>query len=266
MEMSDVALGKQPHEANLKTLQFGDFLTVPSYPTIYNFDSGRKPFPLEMWGNNAYGDCVMVSQYNQLVRLERVELRGTIKVTTADVLDAYADESERQFGHRPEKPGDENDQGLVMQYSLRDWRKFGVTTALKKDPWKITAFGEVNKNSPSELRSACYALRGVLFGFSLPISAYYQLNGGQPWDVTSGPNAERGSWGGHAVYAPAYDSGGFTCLTWGAKQRITNAFISRYADEAWAVVDAVDAGGTGRWLNVEAMMQKLKDISASGIE
>ncbi|MGB6874974.1 MAG: hypothetical protein WBD87_02970, partial [Candidatus Acidiferrales bacterium] len=43
-----------------------------------------------------------------------------------------------------------------------------------------------------------------------------------------------GSWGGHAVPVLAYDSDGLTCITWGAKKRMTWAFFAQYCDEAYA--------------------------------
>lgn len=266
MEFESLALGKEPHKPNKKTIKLGPLLDVPTYPTRFNFDTGRVPFPLEPWGNNAWGNCVSVDAYNQLVRLERIEKRGTIKIDENDVVDFYQDESERQFGNRPQSAGDQYDQGLVMQYMFRDWRKFGLTTKLQKNPWKIAAFGELETNNPSELRAAIFALHGVSFGISLPLSAYDQMRQGQPWDVSTGPRAQPGSWGGHAIYCPQYDEYGYTPLTWGRRQKMTNAFVQTYADEAWGVVDSVDVGGTGKWLNVDAMMQKLRDIGASGIE
>ena len=47
-------------------------------------------------------------------------------------------------------------------------------------------------------------------------------------------DTDPGSWGGHAVPVLAYDSDTLTCITWGAKKRMTWKFFARYCDESYA--------------------------------
>jgi hypothetical protein len=47
-------------------------------------------------------------------------------------------------------------------------------------------------------------------------------------------DTDPGSWGGHAVPILAYDSDTLTCITWGAKKRMTWEFFARYCDESYA--------------------------------
>ena len=69
-----------------------------------------------------------------------------------------------------------------------------------------------------------------------------QVKARKPWDVVPGRGSSRGSWGGHYVYVPGYTRRGPVCVTWGRKQQLSWAFVDRYADEAYAIVDHVQQG------------------------
>jgi len=56
-----------------------------------------------------------------------------------------------------------------------------------------------------------------------------------PAGGATGPG-EPGSWGGHAVFVPAYDARGLICITWGALKRMTWEFWAAYCDEAYALL------------------------------
>lgn len=57
-------------------------------------------------------------------------------------------------------------------------------------------------------------------------------------------NFTPGSWGGHAVPILAYDADTLTCITWGAKKRMTWEFFARYCDESYAPLSP-------DWLNAQ---------------
>jgi hypothetical protein len=256
-QLSDVAnfaLGKQPYRYDERTLRLG-LLMAPEQPPPASFDAdkGKKPFPLEMWGNDAYGDCVFVAGANGLIRLERAESRRTLPIKDETVLAKY------KALTGCESPGDANDEGFVMLDAFRDWRNSGWQVGKKE--FKIAAYGELNPKDANQLRLAIYYLGGIHFGFALPITAQRQTDQGK-WDDVGDDRSEAqpGSWGGHAVFAKAYDPYGITVLTWGMEVYATNAFIARYADEAWAVVDDLD--GQSHWLNVRAMLDHLRSIGA----
>ena len=90
------------------------------------------------------------------------------------------------------------------------------------------------------MRRAIYMDLGVGFGLSLPRTAQAQTQTGKPWDVGRGSGAARGSWGGHYVYVPGYTRLGPVCVTWGRKQQMTWAFLDKYCDEAYTIIDAAD--------------------------
>ena len=257
-EMPGVALGKRDYKYDRRTISLGEILTpMEPPPATFDYDKGKKAFPLDAWGNDKYGDCVFVSQANGLVRLERAEHRRTPNVTAETVVDKYSSLTGCK------SPGDVYDSGYVILDALRDWRNNGWKIG-KKDV-KISAFGELNYNDGQELRTAIWLLSGVHLGLSLPSNLYYNnlVHEGATWDLPN-PNDDRyenrpGSWGGHAVYSKKYDEGGIEILTWGMRVYCTNAFLARYLDEAWAVVDKID--GKNKTIDVPALEQILQKIA-----
>jgi hypothetical protein len=136
-QLSDVAnfaLGKQPYRYDERTLRLG-LLMAPEQPPPASFDAdkGKKPFPLEMWGNDAYGDCVFVAGANGLIRLERAESRRTLPIKEDTVLAKY------KALTGCESPGDANDEGFVMLDAFRDWRNSGWQVGKKSSRSPPTA-------------------------------------------------------------------------------------------------------------------------------
>lgn len=264
--MDQVALGKKDHKPDARTVMLGTYFGAEiTVPHRYNFDKGRAAFPLDMWGNDEWGDCVKVAQANQLVRLERVETRRTVKIDENDVVGAYKQETGSQ------SPGDARDEGLVMLDNFKLWRNPGWTVAhpgAAVRDYRISVFGELDPLNHQELREACYLLHGVQFGISLPQAAQWMTDRGK-WDYPNGSVGSQwapGSWGGHAVFSKCYDEGGFEVLTWGRKVYMTNNFIDRYCDEAWAVVDSLDTWRKRPEIDVALMEKHLHDIGASVVQ
>jgi hypothetical protein len=131
------------------------------------------------------------------------------------------------------------DTGLVVLDSLNEWRHMGWKVG--KRNYKIQAYAEVRFKNHSEVRRAIFADVGMGLGLQLPKSAQKQVQTGQPWTVTTGPDARPGSWGGHYVYVSGYNPSGPVCVTWGRKQQMTWAWLDKYCDEAYAIFDAKDS-------------------------
>lgn len=265
-------LGKREYRHDERTLPMALVMAVPpKIPLRYDIDKGRAAFPMSPFGNNDWGNCVIVSRANHALRMERVEHRTTLGLTTEDVVEEYKQESARQFGDGgPSTPGDPRDRGLYMLEAMRDWRKdawevkFNNRAKVKKKQ-SIAAFGSLNAKDAEELRAAIYGLSGVQLGLWLPNTAAGQWARQQAWDDvgTSDPNSQPGSWGGHAVFCKRYDEGGIYCITWGREVYMTNAFINRYCDEAWACVN--DLSG-GRYIDLPTLQKYLSDIGAFMIQ
>ena len=256
-DYSEFSLGKKDYEPDSRTLMMAQFLEVPVIPTTWDFDKRRAKFPVRMWGNNMYGDCVVAAESNHLLRMERVEQKRTIVLTDGHCILRY------QSLTGCEKPGDSHDTGLVMLNAMKNWRSQGYQAG--KRNYQISAFGELEPADGQQLRRAVYLLGGVHFGFALPISAQKQTNLGY-WDVVTGPESQPGSWGGHAVFSCKYDQDAIYVQTWQREIKVTNSFVRRYCDEAWAVVDDLDKWRKTDALDIEALLAKLRSIGATNIE
>ena len=101
---------------------------------------------------------------------------------------------------------------------------------------------------------------GVGLGLWLPLSAQREFEAAKPWAIVSGPGSTPGSWGGHYVYVTGYTTLGPTCVTWGRKQRMSWRFFSKYCDEAYAVIDALNTPKKRRSLNRSAIDRFLQAL------
>jgi hypothetical protein len=219
-------LGKAAARRDSRNLRFRALLRAQPLPAAYDFDTKHPGIPTPMFANDDKGDCVMAGRAHQTLRFEDIEQGSVLMITDKDVLNEYF----RETGGV--------DSGLVVLDSLNLWRQKGWKVGKKN--YKIQAYAEINSKSRDEMKQAIFADVGVGLGLQLPKSAQKQIQTGQPWTVTTGPDAKVGSWGGHYVYVPGYTKQGPVCVTWGRKQQITWAWLSKYCDEAYAIFDAKD--------------------------
>jgi hypothetical protein len=261
-----VKLGKKPYKHDPRTLRLGALLEAPAtvrVPPTFDFDRGRASLPVSSWGNDQWGNCVIAGRANQVVRQQRVETRRTIPLSPVDVIEEYKRLTDSSV------PGDSRDEGLVVLYTMRDWRTNGwpIPRSQKvRFTHKIAAYGEVNPRDREQLRAAIFLLLGVHFGVGLPLTAFKQWRSGNAWDIVRGedPDTSPYSWGGHLVYGKRYDRGGVHVLTWGREVYMTNAFIERYCDEGWVTVDDIDSHA--RWLDTAKLIQWMREIGAWRID
>lgn len=266
-----VRLGKREYHFDERTARMAVFLApVDPVPEEYDHDKRRAPFPVSSFGNDAYGNCVIVGRCQQTLRVERIERRNTPNILTSHVVEEYKAECVRQFGQAPQHPGDQYDNGLYVLEAIKDWRNEGWMVLPTKRSKKarqqaIAAYGELDTNDRQQLRAAIFTLHGIQMGLWLPETASKQWRLGHSWDVVPGdaPDTRPGSWGGHLVYAKAYDKYGIYCLTWGREVYMTNAFVERYCDEAWAVVDNLERAD--RALDVQKLVKYLRDLGVKNV-
>ena len=220
-------LGKAPAKKDDRNLKFASLLlAAPALPLSYDFDLSHPGIPTPMFGNDVHGDCVIAGRAHQTLRFEDIEQGSVLMIKDQDVVNEYF--------HETGGP----DTGLVVLDSLKEWRHNGWKVGDHK--YKIQAFAQVNFTNADEVRQAVYADVGLGFGVQLPNDAKNQIQTGQPWDVTTGPDSAPGSWGGHYVYVSGYAPSGPVCVTWGRKQQMTWAWVNKYCDEAYAIFDAKD--------------------------
>src|SRR5262245_15847627 len=199
-------LGKAPAKKDKRNLKFATLLraAVP-LPSFYDFDLSHPGIPTPMFGNDQLGDCVIAGRAHQTLRFEDIEQGSMLMITDKDVVKEYFKETGGP------------DTGLIVLDSLSLWRKKGWKVG--KHIYKIQAYAEVAFANHEQVRQAIFGDVGVGLGVQLPNAAKVQIQTGQPWDVTSGPDAVPGSWGGHYVYVPGYTPSGPVCVTWGRKQQ-----------------------------------------------
>ncbi len=226
-------LGKAPAKRDDRTFRMAALLKeLPAVPAEWDFDLAHNEFhiPLPMFANDLYGNCVIAGRAHQTLRFETIEQKKIVRVTDKDVL--------REYWREEGGAGPDFDQGLVVLDSLKYWRKYGWKAGLKK--YSIHAFAQVDKKNRSEVRAAIYLLSGAGAGLALPLSAKAQIDAGKPWDVVSGAGGKPDSWGGHYVFLSGYTAKGPVCVTWGRKQQMTWAFVEKYCDEMYGIVDNKD--------------------------
>lgn len=265
MDIDQLRLGKKEYVHDDRTLMLAKFLkTDIRVPDKFDFDKDRAAFPMRMWGNDEYGDCVIAGRCNHILRLERLEQRHTIALYDSDAITEYKKLTGCQ------SPGDENDTGLVVLNAMQEWRNQGMDTDGRsgvRSPrnYSIYAYGELHPTDHEQIKTAIYALHGVHFGLWLPYAAQKMFRDGI-WDY-QGQKDEQwqpGSWGGHLVYSKAYgyDVDGVEIITWGTLLKMSWAFIDKYCDEAWAIVDNNDSWRVKQTVDVAALSQELASITS----
>ena len=221
-------LGKAAAKPDARNFMFAQLVKAkPKLPAEYDFDIKHQGIATPMFANDEYGCCVISGRAHQTLRFELIEQKAELSITDKEVVAEYL----KQTGGV--------DSGLIVLDSLKLWRKKGWKAA--KQNYKVRAFSEILPSDRTSMKQAVFMDVGVGLGLSLPLSAQDQIQAGKPWDVVPGAKARPNSWGGHYVYVPGYTKKGPVCVTWGRKQQITWAFIDKYCDEAYAIIDDVNS-------------------------
>lgn len=224
-------LGKapaQPGRPHLK-LAAAHLAALPDPPA--EVDHGQGDYP--MYGNGEYGDCVEAGIGHQVGQITRTAEGTEALFTDQEILGLYS----AITGFNPD---DENtDQGTYTQDAMKYWRTTGL------DQHKIVLYASLELSNVTALKQAINAFGGVGIGFNFPAYAMDQFNAGKPWDVQKKNSTIEG---GHYVLATGYDATYLKVKTWGAEQLMSWAFLAKYADEAWVVLDDEMVGNAGSFL------------------
>lgn len=148
------------------------------------------------------------------------------------------------------------DDGRYSLDVLNEWHRNGMG----RD--KIGAFVQLNLKLTGHWKYAIDEFGGAFVGLALPISAQRATS----WKAWTGPNAVPGSWGGHAVSAVGYDQYGAYLVTWGAIIKATWGFMTKYADEGYAIIspDFLAAGKSPAGFDTATLTADLAAIKGLG--
>jgi hypothetical protein len=246
-------LGKLPKKLDPRTLRLANYIPqmagqVPKPKAKVDYSKA-----VASWGmlrNDELGDCTIAGVLHMQLCWNDNVGRTTFAVTDAEALEFY----EQVCGYNPKDPN--SDQGGIELDVLNFWQSKGIAGH------KITAFATVDRQRHDLVKLAIDWFGGIYIGVSLPLAAQNQ----KIWHPTKGPNAEPGSWGGHAIPIVAYDRTHLTCVTWGSLQKMTWGWFAEYCDEAYCAIseqDWLDATGkTPQGLDLVTLTSDLKTITA----
>lgn len=221
MSNTTLKLGKLPAQPARPKLRFSTIASaLEAPPATSDWLTEVQSWP--MYGNDRYGDCVEAEMGHHVEQITGYGQGHPVLVADQAVLSAYG----AITGFNPDDPN--SDQGTVIEDALSWWRKGDGLSG-----HAIVAYASVDVSNATEVKQAISLFGGLSMGFNFPASAMDQFNAGKPWDVVKGSRLE----GGHCVLVGGYDTSYFTCVTWGARQRMTPAFWRKYVDEAWVVID-----------------------------
>lgn len=218
--MTSYALGRQPADPTKPKLRLRRSpVEAVAAPPACDWLS-----QVPQWGmlaNDSVGDCTAAAAGHVAMAVDKYGQGRDLTLTDADALTMY----EAVSGYNPADPS--TDVGATLQDALDFWRKVGIAGN------RIAAFAFVDAQDLDLVR-ACIATFGAVYtGFNVPASAMDQFNRGQPWALAGRSRIL----GGHCVPIGAYDTAGFTCVTWGRPQGMSVAFFRRYFDEVAVPID-----------------------------
>lgn len=212
-------LGRKAIIKDSRTLRLANYLVeaLPPPPVSCDWTNGVTEWG--MMANDRLGCCTIAACGHGL-QTWSANAATEITVTDDDVLSYY----EQWDGYNPQDPSSDN--GGIEINVLTNWRNSGFANH------KLIGFMSANVKNQTEIKTAISMFGGVYIGVSLPMAAQSQI----VWDISTGDAAIPGSWGGHAVFAVAYDDKTVTCITWGMLKKMTWAFWNTYCDEAYALL------------------------------
>lgn len=249
-------LGKRPARGDARLLNFARFVQLDRVPKAYDPWKRRAPFPARSFGNagpEGVGDCTRASQAIAAMRFERFETKRTVSISDDEVKRVYREGCQRHYGTT-------DDVGMYELDALSDFRNPDYTFRDERGhPITIDAYTSVNHRDQDEVRAAI-ALSGkwgIKVCLNLPLG-FQNIEPPDVWDVPRDDegkprplvgNWEPGSWGGHSLFADAYDIRGIRLVhSWfdggpevEYRQWLTWDAASCFIDEAYWLLDSIDA-------------------------
>lgn len=217
--------GKRAFRKDRRDLKWRDYIDRTALPPLPKPPFGHADLVKNwlMLANDQLGDCVIAGQCHDAM-LDNAEAGNAITFTDQNAIDAYS----AACGYNPNDPN--SDQGCDIRSVLKFCQQTGLKDA-SGNVHKIDAFVSLDQTNMLEIYESIYLFGKAKLGVQLPQSAIDQTNNGQPWTVVSGSPVL----GGHDVeVVEVLENGDILVITWGQTQVMTQAFFSKYCDEAWS--------------------------------
>ena len=237
-------LGKLPAKKDPSILKFSTyFKQIPKIPSIIDWTI-KCNNPWDMLKNDVVGDCTIAgAAHNIMVWTANVSKEVTI--SDNQVITEYSN----VCGYDP-LTGD-NDNGCYLLDVIKRWKDIGLFDH------KINHYCVVDYNNKDEILASMYLGGGLCIGVQLPQSA---TDFKEMWDFVPTDKIV----GGHCVILVAATPHYLTCITWGAKQKLTWKFLQKYCDEAYAMISPDwfnSAGINPAGFNIKQLSEDLKQIN-----
>lgn len=262
-------LGKAPAKSEEKLLHLVNFMKATKEPPVKtNFWPKRSAFPRRSFGNLILGDCTRAKQAIAAMRMERIEVKQTPKITDEEVIRVYTDMENRLYGG--------GDNGAFEIDALNEWRRPETTFKdTKGRPLTIDAFISVDQRNLTawKLAMATAGAHGLAVCFNLPLA--WSSISSKFWDIPDGKRPIGiylpGSWGGHSMWAIDYDEKGvYLESTWEEPVGlITWRAFAAYCDESYLVIDSLDSWrkkASAKNLNLKGIKEAVNDVSSFKIK
>lgn len=243
--------GKTAPRNDGRTLKLNGYTATIAVPPRFDWAEPVRSFGV--LGNDQIGNCTCVAAH-QMVQTWSANTDVTdYRPVARDAILTYS----RLTGF-VRRTG-EHDDGANMLDVLKWWRRHGLSTG-----HMIEAFAAVDTDDLKEsLQQAIYRFGGVYLGFALP-----EFIDGKPrWQMEDSPGGHEArayTFGGHAVFAPAYSADGVTVISWGRRISVDWAFLHRYCDEAYVAMTDFWINRDGRspgGLDAEALRRDMKAVA-----
>lgn len=216
-------LGRNPTRHDPRTLRLSKYLAPDLPPAPAAMDWQSKIVDWGMMENDTIGDCTCAAA-GHYVQVIHAATGPVYTPPNEAIVGAYSALS----GYDPKTGA--NDNGCVELDVLNYLRKYGLSGE------ELIAYAAVDPKNHEHVRQAILRFGAVYIGLALPISADDQISHHRIWDLTTGPNAEPWSWGGHAVICAGYDEKEIRCVTWGVLQPMTWRFWDAYCEECYVLL------------------------------
>jgi len=221
-------LGRKPKRVDPRTLQLRKYLTAALLPPPATYDWTAKVSVWPMDGNDRLGDCTVAAIAHQ------------DQAWTANAGTEFdPPEADIEAFYNIVDGGVDN--GADMLTVLNEFMHWGLAGH------RISGFAEVDHTNMVECQNAVYIGGGLNLGIDLPDEVVQGAPNGDllaaDWTKVYGPPDPNN---GHAVEVLGYDADGVTVVTWGARKRMSWAFLQKYGIEAYMMLstDFLEATGS----------------------